>query len=152
MASLKDDLLPLIDGLRAIPGELGFRPYQVWVRVTTYAGPRPGSGVVSVSETRLLVGGQNPKVRSKKSKDVVAGTSEFQEAVYEIGPLTPEFPGGGYSSDVLNPEKTSTPTTILYRLLGPGTPSTGLLCRRIDDDVDRPLRAVIRVTNAGVKA
>lgn len=149
--SLKDDLLPLIDSLRAIPGELGFRPYQVWVRVTTYAGPRVGVGAVSVTETQLLVGGQNPKVREVKNKDVVAGTSEFTSATYDIGPLTPTFSGGGFGASTLDPEKTSTPTTVLYVLKGPGMPSEGLLCQRISDDVDRPLRSVIRVQSIGRK-
>ena len=151
--SLKDDLLPLIDTLRAVPGELGFRPYQVFVRKTTYAGPRVGIGaVLSVTETQLLVGGQNPKVREIKGKDVVAGTSELISGVYEIGPLTPEFSGGGVAQSVVNPEKTSTPTTVLYVLKGPGMPTDGLLCQRMSDDVDRPLRTVIRVQSIGRKS
>jgi hypothetical protein len=150
--SLKDDLLPLIDSLRAIPGELGFRPYEVYVRTTTWSGSRVGQGTRTVSETRLLVGGQNPKVREVRSKDIVAGTSEFVNATWEIGPLTPEFAGGGVSNSTVNPEKTSTPTTFHFILKGPGLPTDGLVCQRTEDDVDRPLRTVIRVRSAGVKA
>lgn len=146
--SLKDDLLPLIDQLRAIPGSLGFRPYQVWVRTTTYAGVRATSAA-TVTETRLLVGGQNPKVREVRRKDVAAGTSEFVSAEYEIGPLTPEFPGGGVSQSTLDPEKTSAAGTVLFVLKGPGLPTTGLLCQRVDDSLDRPLRAMIRVRSIG---
>jgi hypothetical protein len=148
--ALKDDLLPLVDELRAIPGELGFRPYQVFVRKTQYAGPRIGVGAVSVTETQLFVGGQNPKVREKKSRDVVAGTSEFAEMTFEIGPLTPAFPGGGIADEIVSPEKNSTPTTIHFLLKGPGLPESGLLCKRIDEDVDRPLRKVIRVESIGL--
>lgn len=150
--SFKDDLLPLVDSLRGIAGELGFRPYEVYVRLTTSAGPRSGIGSRTLSETRLLVGGQNPKVREIRSKDIVAGTPEFNNSVWEIGPLTPEFSGGGVSNDTINPEKTDTPTTVLYVIKGPGLPSTGLLCQRTEDDVDRPLRLVIRVRSSGVKA
>jgi len=149
--ALKDDLLPLIDTLRAIPGELGFRQYEVWVRKTTYSGPRVGIGASTVTETRLLVGGQNPKVREVRNKDVVAGTPEMVSATYDIGPLTPEFSGGGIALSVVNPEKTSTPTTILFVLKGPGMPEDGLLCQRVSDDVDRPLRTVIRVQSIGVR-
>ncbi len=150
--SLKDELLPVIDDLRGIAGELGFRPYEVYVRVETHAGPRPGYGPKTVTDTRLLVGGQNPKVREIRSKDVVAGTAEATDAVYEIGPVTPQFPGGGIASETLNPPKSSTPTTIYYVLKGPGMPATGLLCQRTEDDVDRPLRAVVRVRSVGKPA
>lgn len=150
--SLKDDLLPVVDALKAIPGELGFRPFQVWVRTTTYAGPRVGVGARSVTETQLLVGGQNPKVREVKSKDVVAGTPELMDATFDIGPLTPEFAGGGVAESTVNPEKTGTPTTILFRLVGPGLPDDGLLCQRISDDLDRPLRHMIRVKSVARRA
>ncbi len=149
--ALRDDLLPVVDEARAIAGELGFRRFQVWVHVTTYAGSRAGNGAKSVTETRLLVGGQDPKVREVRSKDVVAGTSEYQSAEYDIGPLTPEFAGGGIAESILNPEKTSTPTTILYLIKGPGLPTEGLLCQRVSDSLDRPLRAVIRVQSVGRK-
>lgn len=147
--ALKDDLLPLIDTLRAIPGDLGFRPYQVWVRTEVSGGPRVGLGTKTVTETRLLVGGQDPKVRAIGRKDVVAGTPEFTTGEYEIGPLTPEFAGGGVAESVINPEKTSQPTTVLFLLKGPGLPEEGLLCQRISDAVDRPLRTVIRVRSIG---
>jgi hypothetical protein len=149
--ALKDELLPLIDGLRAIPGDLGFRPYQVWVRKSTWAGPRVGLGSVSVTDTRLLVGGQNPKVRQVSTKEVVAGTLELLSGQWDIGPLTPPFPGGGVPLTLLDPEATSTPTTILYLLKGPGMPDEGLLCQKVSHTVDRPLRQVIRVQSIGVK-
>lgn len=149
--ALREDLLPVVDEARAIAGELGFRRYQVWVRKTTYAGPRVGIGAAAVTETRLLVGGQDPKVREVHRKDIVAGTSEAIDSEYEIGPLTPEFAGGGVAESVINPEKTSTPTTIMFLLKGPGLPTDGALCKRIRDDVDRPLRTLIRVQSIGRK-
>jgi hypothetical protein len=147
--ALKDDLLPLVDELRGLPGELGFRPYQVWVRVVESAGTRPGMGTKAVSETRLLVGGRDPKVREVKRRDVVAGSNNLLNVEYDIGPLTPEFGGGGISHDTINPQRSSTPTEVLFLLKGPGMPSTGLLCQRIGDHVDRPLRIVVRVKSTG---
>lgn len=149
--SLKDDLLPLIDTLRAIPGELGFRPYQVWVRKTVYSGARVGLGAATVTETRLLVGGKDPKVREVKRSDIVAGSGELIEAQYDIGPLTPEFAGGGVAESVINPQKTLEPTSVTFLLKGPGLPTEGLLCQRIGDHLDRPLRMVIRVQSMGRK-
>lgn len=147
--ALKDDLLPLVDELRAIPGDLGFRPFEVYVRKKMYAGPRIGVGAVTTTETRLLVGGQNPKVREKRSKDVVAGTPEAQDSIFEIGPLTPAFAGGGIDEEVINPTRTATPTTFLFLLKGPGLPEEGLLCQRIEGDTDRPLRYIVRVRSIG---
>lgn len=147
--ALKDDLLSLVDELRAIAGDLGFRPYQVWVRTTQSAGTRPGIGTKVLSETRLLVGGQNPKVREVKRRDIVAGSNNLLTAEYDIGPLTPEFGGGGISHDTISPQRSSTPTEVWFLLKGPGFPATGLLCQRIGDHVDRPLRIVIRVRSTG---
>lgn len=149
--SLKDDLLPLVDDVRAIAGELGFRPFQVWARKTTYSGSRVGDGSPTVTETRLLVGRQDPKVREIKSKDVIAGSQEFTSAVYEIGPLTPEFPGGGIAESTINPQLTGVPTTFVFVLKGRGLPTEGLLCQRVDEDSDRPLRTMIRVQSIGRK-
>ena len=149
--ALKDDLLPIIDDLRSIAGDLGFRPYQVWVRVTTYSGPRVGIGSKTVTETRLLVGGQDPKVREVRGKDLVAGANELADSEYDIGPLTPEFAGGGVAHSTINPQRSGLPTTVEFLIKGPGMPTEGLLCKRVSDDVDRPLRLVIRVKSIGRK-
>lgn len=149
--TLKDDLLPLIDRLRAIPADLGFRPYQVWVRTTTWTGSRFGVGTKTVTDTRLLVGGKDPKVREVRRKDAVAGTSELVNADYEIGPLTPEFASGGVAESTINPQKGNDPGTVLFLIKGPGMPEEGQLCQRVGDHVDKPLRTVIRVRTVGRK-
>jgi len=148
--SLKDDLLPLVDNLRSIAGELGFRDYEVYVRTVTYAGPRMGPGAQSVSETRLLVGGQNPRVKEVHRNALAAGASEFVDAEYDIGPLTPEFASGGISNSLINPER-SPSTVVSFVLKGPGLPADGLLCQRVADHLDRPLRIMIRVRSTGRK-
>lgn len=148
--SLKDDLLPLIDDLRSIPGELGFRPYSVVIRITTWSGQRAGEGTItSTADTRLLVGGQNPKVREVRTKDDVVGNTDYANTLWEIGPITPAFPGGGYNLSVLNPKNDGSTKTTQYILKGPGLPPNGLICVRTEDDVDRPLRAAIRVKSSG---
>jgi hypothetical protein len=151
--SLKDDLLPIVDDARGIAGELGFRPYQVWVRKAEYTGAHTSLsvGTRTVTETRLLVGGQDPKVREVTRKDLVAGTAELVDAEYEIGPLTPEFAGGGVSENTINPDKTSSRIEVTFLLKGPGMPTEGLLCKRVGDHVARPLRYVIRVKSTGRK-
>lgn len=151
--SLRSNLLPLLDKLRGLPGQLGFRQYKVWVRTTEWSGSRPGQGTKTVTDTRLLVGnGQDPKVEEVRRNDVVAGIKELVNAQYDIGPLTPKFAGGGVSEDTINPQKTDAVTETLYVLKGPGMPPEGLLCERIADHVDRSLRIVIRVQSIGRKA
>lgn len=153
MATLKDDLVPVVDAARAIAGELGFRPFQVWVRVTTYAGTRVGQGASSYTDTRLLVGGgQNPRVREVRRKDVIAGSNTFVDAQYDIGPLTPQFPGGGTAESVVDPQRPSSPTEVHYLIKGRNLPATGLLCQKIESSFDRPLRTTIRVRSIGVAA
>lgn len=153
--ALKDDLLPLLDELRGIPGELGFRPYQVEVRKVSWSGSRPGQGTRTITSTPLLVGnGQDPKVRSVTRKDVVAGTIEAVEGQWDIGPLTPAFAGGGVDADTLNPRKIPGQWVEVYFVItgGDDMPADGLLCKRVSDQVDHALRRVVRVTSIGVDA
>lgn len=148
--ALRDDLLPVADAARAIAGELGFRRYQVWVRKTVSAGSRVGLGATTVTETRLLVGGQDPRVREVRSNVEVAGSPELMGAEYEIGPLTPEFAGGGIAESTINPEYDGSATAIHFVLKGPGLPASGLLCKKTRQDMDRPLRMMLRVQSTGV--
>lgn len=150
--TLKDDLLPLIDELRGLAGEYGFRPIEVWVRVVEWSGPRAGVGTKTETDTRLLAGGRNPKVRELSRKDVVAGESEYVHARYEIGPLTPKFPGGGVAAATLNPPKGENATEVFYILKGDGLPEEGLLCVREGDAVAPPMRRMIHVRSLGRKA
>lgn len=147
--ALRDRLLPKVDRIRAIPGRLGLHRFQVWVRVVEWSGSRVQQGVSTTTETRLLVGGQDPHVRELNSKDIVAGDPSLVGAVYEIGPLTPEHPGGGVSYDVTNPPRTTFPTEIYYLLKGPGLPAEGQLFVRVTDDTDRPFRHMVRVRSKG---
>lgn len=151
MGTLKDDLLPLIDELRGIAGDLGFRPYQVWVRKTEWSGSLPGRGTQTVTETRLLVGGQDPKVVEVHRKDIAAGSGELIDVEYDIGPFTPAFPGGGLDPAVINPAQTSTPTEVLFLLKGQGLPPEGLLCKKVSDVMYRSLRIQFRVRSIGRK-
>lgn len=153
--TLKDDLLPLIDELRGLPGELGFRPYQVWVRTVEWSGHRAGNGVSKVTDARLSVGnGQDPKVKKVHRNDVVGGKLESVDAVYDIGPLTPKYSGGGVANEVLNPSPTADnqAVEVFYLIKGDGMPADGLLCKRLGDDNDRALRRMVRVASIGVDA
>ena len=145
MGTFRDDLLPDIEDIRAIPGEFGLRVFEVYVRLVTSDGARVGIGARTVTETQLLVGGQNPKVKQMRGKDVVAGKSELEANTFEIGPLTPGFT----TPEVLNPEGDGRPKEVYFVIKGPGLPTTGLLCVRTDDDTDAPFRYMLRVKSSG---
>jgi len=144
--SLRDDLLADIDDIRGIPGDLGTHRFQVWVRVTTSSGSRPGKGADTVTETRLLVGGQDPHVREVQSKDAVGGAPDLAGLTVEVGPLTP----GATSIDTINPPRSGdTAATTLYLLRGPGLPAEGALFQRVEDGTTKPFRYMVTLRAIG---
>ncbi len=150
MGTFRDDLLPDIDDLRGIAGELGMHRFQVWVRVQVWTGARPGEGIVTTTLTRLRVGGQDPKVVQVRSKDAMAGTAELDVAIWKVGPLTPSWASGaGITPEMLDPAKATTGSTIQYILKGPGLPESGLLCKRTNDELDKPLRYTVTIQGTG---
>ena len=84
--TLRDNLLPVADRARAIAPALGFRPVRVVIRTRTWS-----SGVVrlgEVTETDLELS-PRPRVRTAGLRSVI------------VGPITPEYSGGGYEPDQL---------------------------------------------------
>jgi hypothetical protein len=145
--ALRDDLLPIVEDLRGIGGELGFRLFEVHVRVRKFSGPRPGISGSADSETttQVFVNGENPKVREVSSRDRVAGSEAKLSGEWEIGPLTPEY----VVDSVIAPTNDGRSAIVHYILKGPGLPPTGLVCQKISDQRDRPLRIMIRVRSTG---
>ena len=74
--AFRDDILPSLDAIRGIPGELGLRRFAVSVLVRTHSGARPGisGGTWTDVTTAIKVAGgtQNPKVEEVTARDVVA--------------------------------------------------------------------------------
>lgn len=145
--SFRDDLLPDIDSIRGIPGEMGVHRYQVWVRKVTWAGERFGQGSKNLEITRLLVGGQDPHVEERRSADVVGGADDLQTIEFDIGPLTPNYP----AISTLDPAQDGQPTEITYLVKGPGLPEGGLICSKVSDSLGKPLRNMLRVKSTGRK-
>ena len=94
----------IADAVRRIPEALGQRPTKVTLRVRTYSGPvgAHGTTLVSTSDTVL---DPRPKVtqvsdgaRSYFGGGYLGASDGINlAAVYEIGPITQWFPGGGYT-------------------------------------------------------
>mgnify|MGYP001585149938 CR=1 FL=1 len=148
--SFASDLLPAIDEIRAIPGELGFRGGTVTLIVRTWSGDRVGLGTATTTETPVLVGGgQSPRITRIDVREAVASGGAYQQGDFRIGPVTPEFAGGGVAREVLQPDVNASPTEVLWRVTDNGLPSAGILCKKIAEE-HRELRIVfvLRATSA----
>lgn len=128
--SLRDDLLPLVDELRALPGELGFRPFtSVVLRTRTWSGEEPGDGTPTDVNLALETGGQVVKVAQLTSREVQASAGRYTQADFKVGPLTPQHTRedtttGGYTPTQLAPSTTARNVERHIILTGPGEPGS----------------------------
>lgn len=151
--TLKDDLLPVVDELRAMPGELGFRPYtEVAVLVRKWSGGRPGVGTLTTTTATITVFGQPPKVREVTSQEVIASGGAYHDEDLKIGPLTPEYSVGGVSfgTSIAAIDPTlDKGSEILWRVKGPGNASVGDFYHKINQHTDRAMRYFVFVRRTG---
>jgi hypothetical protein len=147
--SFASDLLPGLDAVRAIPGELGLRDVTVTQVVRTWTGARVGLGTATRTDTAVLVGGQNPRVERISPREVVASAGRYQAGDLRVT-VTPEFPGGGVARSVLQPAVGASPTELYWLVTGRGFPADGMLCTKVGPEEHDELRItfVIRQTSA----
>lgn len=151
MPSFRDLLLPTLNAACAIPGKMGLRPYTVIVRVRAWDEGFVGRGDATDTDTPIRVGNnQNPKVRRVAYKETVAGGGKYQEGTYRVGPLTPDFAGGGVSFATMAPP-TQDGAEIYYRLVGPDTPVTGTWCTAVGEEADHSLHRYLMLQPAGIE-
>jgi hypothetical protein len=141
--TLADDLKPLAHSVRAIPGQLGIRPYTVSTIKRTWSGGNTGNGTPTDTETPITeADSQPPRVRALSGEEKalldLAGTA------WEIGPITPSFSGGGTAISVLKPTDLYQGDEFFIRLVGPEYP-TGALMRIVDIKTDRALNYRVTV-------
>lgn len=149
--TIASDVLGILDQARGLVDDLGLRPYRVYLRTIAWSGARSGLGTATTTTTELTVQGtKRPKVKQLSAKDVIASGGAFEDTVFEIGPFTPPFAGGGTATTSLNPAMGSTPTEVYYIVVGPGTPTNGWLCERMSDKLDSPFRYMVTVRKKGV--
>jgi hypothetical protein len=74
--SLRDDLVPVVDELRALPDELGFRPYTTVIRTTTWTGGEPGRGT---RQTTDLTISPVPKVSDVPERLIHAAPGKYEQ-------------------------------------------------------------------------
>lgn len=138
---LSDDLKAILYECRAIPGELGLRPYTVTVVQGAWSGSYAGEGIEVATETAITESGsQPPKVRWLDDEQLALGG--LSRGTVEIGPVTPDHTGGGTALSELVPA-VSTGHTVHVKLTGPAHP-TGALYAISEVKTDRALRWMIR--------
>jgi len=98
----------IANAVRRIPETLGQRTTQVTLRVRTYSGPVGANGTALVSTTDTVL---DPRPKVVEATDgqrsyfgggsLAASDGVALAGVYEIGPLTQAFPGGGYAQNAV---------------------------------------------------
>lgn len=118
----RDDIRELAFELRALPGEeFEIRPYTVEVVTRTWSGDYPGEGLSAITTTPITEAhGQPPKVRVVNDEQRALGN--FPKGSLRVGPITPDFPGGGTSIETLNPSGLNPGESFYYVITGPDYP------------------------------
>jgi hypothetical protein len=114
-------LLASLDRIRSIPGRLGLHPYTVTRITRTWSSGTIGHGTPTDVEAVLRVNGQNVHARQAAESEAdhyLETGPTFVEGDWLVGPLTPEFAGGGYDPDTFDGQ--SEAVEIFYRIEGPG--------------------------------
>jgi len=93
--SFREDLLGLADEIRNIPPDLDERVTHVAIR-RTYS---PASSAPVPNPDLIL--SPTPKVKQITTGEVVGSYGRFVDGDLKVGPITPAYPGGGYTRDQL---------------------------------------------------
>lgn len=150
-SNFRDGLLPVVDILRGIPGQLGLRLFTVSVVSRVWTGSRSGLGSNTDTTTGVKVdlGIYQTKVRQLAEKDVVASGGLYSTQDFEVGPITPPFVGSTADGDaitVFDPSPGSSPTEVFFNIKGPGFPVAGAWFRKVGQDVTKSFRYTFTVT------
>jgi hypothetical protein len=138
-------LLPALDTIRGIAGELGLRPYTVTVQLLTYDGPRPGTGTKVAGPVLTLFHTTGPnaqpvRVRQLSRKEIVASGGLYTDRDFKVGPMTPAYSAlinqfaGGVTDAQLDAEATVYPTEVIWAMSGPGLPAAGATFQKIGEE------------------
>ena len=152
--TLRDSLLPAVDIVRGLPGQLGLRPFGVNVVSRTWTGPRPGLGTSSdtVKPTRVDLGTFSVNLRLLTSQEIIASNSLYEQQDVEIGPITPPYTGSSVDNDaisIFDPPVGSTGFELLFKVTGPGYATTGTWFRKVSQNVTRNFRYTFVLRQTG---
>lgn len=136
--TIRDQLRKIANQARTIPNAYGLRPYRVYVVTSASTGAEPGYGTTTETSAEITNAGAPPKVRWLTDEQRTLG--DYATGTVRIGPITPDYPGGGTALSALKPTLgASDNDTLLIRLVGPEYPS-GALYRVTKWETDRGLQ------------
>lgn len=122
--AFRDSLRKLFYRVRAIPGQLELRPYRVYVVTTTSSGAEAGEGTIAPTAVEVTeANGYSPRVEQLDSEELALGG--YSKETFRVGPITPDFPGGGTALSVFGRDPAGSNPTVRVRLTGPRWPSGG---------------------------
>lgn len=147
--SIVSDSLNILDSARALLSDVGLRPYRVYVQTKTFSRTMGIAADATTVVTELTVAdGKPPKVRQLSAKEVVSSGGTLGDAIYEVGPLTPPYSGGGVETSAITPD-TGAKSQVLYILKGPGLATNGVYCDKVSDKFDSPFRYMFTIKRTG---
>jgi hypothetical protein len=109
---------------RRIPGDHGLRVYTVAIVIGSWAGSYVGHGGKTETEEPIEEEGGHPPKVTFLSEEARA-LSQLATGSCEIGPITPDFTGGGTALSSLLPAVASQ-QTVHVKLTGPAYPTGAL--------------------------
>jgi hypothetical protein len=115
--SLRDDLLPVVNGLRDLPGDFGLRRYSVTLVRRTYA-ERVGDGSIPTAASVTL--SPAPRVRVVSTREVAESGGTYQDGDLRVDRITPRLAdgSGGYAPSDLDYESTTDRDEVVIVLTG----------------------------------
>lgn len=132
MSTLRDQLLPVVDQLRALPQQFGIRRYTVTLRTRTWSGDRAGRGTPTDADVVLS---PVPRVRVVTTAEIAASGGTYREGDFRVSAITPNYAGGGYSPTALQVRPTALNQDVTVLLTGDeGT----VECNVVEFHFDRP--------------
>ena len=148
----RDAFRAVADSARRVAEAMGQRPTKVTIRVRTYSGAVGANGVTLSTTTDTVLDPRPKVVQVTEGRPSYFGggtialhSGTADAGVYEIGPITQDFPGGGYTqSDLAVQGSTSTRVTVL--LEGDEFTSGGEEFTITNADFTRPHRGMLEVT------
>jgi hypothetical protein len=144
-STLRDDLLPVINELRALPNQFGIRRYTTTIRTRTWSGTYSGEGTPTDVDVVLT---PVPRVDVISTDEVASSGGTYREGDFRITAITPAFVatpssgGSGYSPSQLNLRPTAQNQDVTVILTGDeGT----IECMVVEFNFSRPFRTTLVV-------
>lgn len=145
----RDNIRKLAYNLRRLPGErFEIRPYAVSTVRRIWSGSYPGDGIAEDTETAITeAGAQPPRVRALSGEE--KALLGLDGTVWQVGPITPDFPGGGTAIEALKPSTLAAGEEFYVKLVGPEYP-TGALFRVVEVRSDKTFGYRVTIKPVGV--